>query len=137
MSTEGDYVDLTLVPEEYTGYAGEKAHRVWRSIYEENCFGLSDFGVISGKSPIGITLPDTMNEHLDEADELCLEKRVYFKIISGGLNICRMHTTRVLIFCPSRDLGLHASISTHICHGYLNQSTGERVRHYYSTWSYV
>jgi hypothetical protein len=104
--TEGDYVDLTQVPEHYTGYAGEKAHRVWRSIYEENCFGLSDFGVISGKSPVGITLPDTMNEHLDEADEQCLEKRVYYKIISG----------------------LHASISTHICHGYLDQSTGERYQ---------
>jgi ERO1-like protein beta len=83
---EGDYVDLTLVPEHYTGYAGQKAHRVWRSIYEENCFGLSDFGVISGKSPVGITLPETMNEHLDDADEQCLEKRVYYKIISGRQN---------------------------------------------------
>lgn len=37
--------------------------------------------------------------------EECLEKRVYYKIISG----------------------LHASISTHLCHEFFNQSTGEWV----------
>ncbi|KAF7981891.1 hypothetical protein HWV62_31473 [Athelia sp. TMB] len=80
-NTEGDYVDLTLIPEYYTGYNGEKAHRVWRSIYEENCFGLTEYDVISGRS--NAPLPDTMNEHLGEGDEQCLEKRVYYKIISG------------------------------------------------------
>jgi hypothetical protein len=79
--TEGDYVDLSDVPEHYTGYSGEKAHRVWRSIYEENCFGLSEYDVMSGRSAAG--LPDTMNEHLGEGDEYCLEKRVYYKVISG------------------------------------------------------
>lgn len=34
-----EYVDLSLNPERYTGYSGESAHRVWRSIYLENCFG--------------------------------------------------------------------------------------------------
>ena len=97
---EGDYVDLTQVPEHYTGYAGEKAHRVWRSIYEENCFGLSDSGVMSGKSPVGITLPDTMNEHLgDTDDEQCLEKRVYYKIISGTQNGYRYRIELALISC--------------------------------------
>jgi hypothetical protein len=83
MVAEGDYVDLSDVPEHYTGYSGEKAHRVWRSIYEENCFGLSEYDVVSGRSTAG--LPDTMNEHLGEGDEYCLEKRVYYKIISGML----------------------------------------------------
>lgn len=32
------YVDLLLNPERYTGYAGPSAHRVWKAIYEENCF---------------------------------------------------------------------------------------------------
>lgn len=84
--SEGDYVDLTQVPEHYTGYSGEKAHRVWRSIYEENCFGLSEFDVMTGRSPPGFALPDTMNEHLEEGDEQCLEKRIYYKIISGVLS---------------------------------------------------
>ncbi|KAF9010509.1 endoplasmic oxidoreductin-1 [Cyathus striatus] len=76
-NTEGDYYDLRLIPERYTGYSGKDAARVWRSIYEENC----------------------------ESASQCLEKRVYYKVISG----------------------LHASISTHICHEYLNQTTGEWV----------
>ncbi|KAJ7925012.1 hypothetical protein B0H13DRAFT_1977211 [Mycena leptocephala] len=83
---KGDYYDLTLIPERYTGYSGPDAARVWRSIYEENCFGLSEAFRIDGGD-----------------GGQCLEKRVYYKVISG----------------------LHASISTHICRESLNQSTGE------------
>lgn len=35
---EAKYVDLLLNPERYTGYRGKSAHRVWNSIYNENCF---------------------------------------------------------------------------------------------------
>lgn len=35
---DSQYVDLLLNPERYTGYIGDSAHRVWRSIYQENCF---------------------------------------------------------------------------------------------------
>ncbi|KAF9244963.1 hypothetical protein BU15DRAFT_85793 [Melanogaster broomeanus] len=107
--TEGDYVDLTLVPERYTGYSGQSAHRVWRAIYEENCFGLSELNLLTAHSPAPVTLPDTLTDVLREpidgqdTNEECLEKRVYYKIISG----------------------LHASISTHICSEWLNQSNGE------------
>ncbi|KAG6378143.1 hypothetical protein JVT61DRAFT_13831 [Boletus reticuloceps] len=107
--TEGEYVDLALVPERYTGYSGHSAHRVWRAIYEENCFGLSELNLLTGKSAAPVTLPDTLTNVLrepldgEDTDEECLEKRVYYKIISG----------------------LHASISTHICAEWLNQSTGE------------
>ncbi|PPQ77193.1 hypothetical protein CVT25_011039 [Psilocybe cyanescens] len=104
---EGEYFDLRLVPERYTGYSGKDAQRVWKSIYEENCFGLSELNLMTGKSPAPVSLPDTMIEvlHEDEQESAaqCLEKRVYYKVISG----------------------LHASISTHICHEYLNQTTGE------------
>lgn len=37
-SDPGEYVDLLLNPERYTGYKGPSAHRIWRSIYLENCF---------------------------------------------------------------------------------------------------
>jgi len=33
-----EYVDLLLNPERYTGYKGNSAHRIWNSIYLENCF---------------------------------------------------------------------------------------------------
>ncbi|KAH9978619.1 endoplasmic oxidoreductin [Lactifluus volemus] len=82
--TEGDYVDLSLNPERFTGYVGVSAHRVWRAIYEENCFGESETS-------------------LSKMSEQCLEKKVYYKVISG----------------------LHASISTHICHEHLDQATGQ------------
>ena len=32
------YVNLLLNPERFTGYSGKSAHRVWKTIYNENCF---------------------------------------------------------------------------------------------------
>lgn len=37
---ESEYVDLLLNPERFTGYRGNSAHRIWQSIYLENCFRL-------------------------------------------------------------------------------------------------
>ncbi|OCH95146.1 endoplasmic oxidoreductin, partial [Obba rivulosa] len=107
--TEGDYVDLSMNPERFTGYTGPSAHRVWSSIYQENCFGLSELNLLSSDSPNpgSVSLPDSMTGVLrteeGEQSRDCLEQRVYYKIISG----------------------LHASISTHVCHDTMNQSTGE------------
>ncbi|ETW80888.1 hypothetical protein HETIRDRAFT_410101 [Heterobasidion irregulare TC 32-1] len=105
--TEGDYVDLTLNPERFTGYAGFSAHRIWKAIYEENCFGQSELSLMNSPSTANVQLPDTMSEILrvdgEETSAQCLEKRVYYKIISG----------------------LHASISTHICQEHLDTTTGE------------
>ena len=39
MTEDAIFVDLMKNPERFTGYAGASANRVWRSIYEENCFG--------------------------------------------------------------------------------------------------
>ena len=86
---EGDYVDLSLNPERFTGYAGISAHRVWRAIYEENCFDESESS-LSKMSKSGVVLPDTMAEVLYMDGEIpreqCLEKRVYYKVISGELS---------------------------------------------------
>jgi len=107
--TEGDYVDLVVNPERFTGYIGPSAHRVWSSIYSENCFGLSELNLLSKNSPnpAPVSLPESMTEVLRtegaESPKDCLEQRVYYKIISG----------------------LHASISTHICREMMNQTTGE------------
>ncbi|CDO77316.1 hypothetical protein BN946_scf184775.g6 [Trametes cinnabarina] len=106
--TEGDYIDLTLNPERFTGYAGPSAHRVWKAIYEENCFGMSEWDVLPTSSPnVAGRLPDSMKKAVGadaiEDPKECLERRVYYKIVSG----------------------LHASISTHICHDTMNQTTGE------------
>jgi hypothetical protein len=47
---------------------------------------------MKAKSPALVSLPDTMIEVLHENEESnsqCLEKRVYYKIISGMLNLLR------------------------------------------------
>lgn len=77
LSEVGVYVNLLQNPERFTGYAGPSAQRVWRAIKEENCFG-------SG------------------VEESCLEKRIFYRLMSG----------------------LQASISTHIARQYLHSDTG-------------
>lgn len=49
----GVYVNLLQNPEQFTGYAGPSAAKVWQSIQHENCFG----GV----------------------DDICVEKRVFYR----------------------------------------------------------
>ncbi|GAB7347406.1 hypothetical protein MBLNU459_g4332t1 [Dothideomycetes sp. NU459] len=130
-SAKGDYVSLVDNPERFTGYAGDGAHQVWEGIYRENCFskprttqqsfgasGLSPhFGGYSGlQGQAAQNLRSVMKEHgrqqalqsgsLEddmEFEDECLEKRVFYRVISG----------------------MHASISTHLCREYLNQTTGE------------
>ncbi|KZV73287.1 endoplasmic oxidoreductin [Peniophora sp. CONT] len=106
--TEGDYVDLALNPERFTGYAGTSTARIWQAIYQENCFGESELNLMNEPSKAAVTMPGTLTGplHPDDANsnegEQCVEKRAYYKIISG----------------------LHASISTHICLENFNQRTG-------------
>lgn len=75
MFVDGDYVDLTLNPERFTGYIGPSAHRVWSAIYSENCFGLT-------QEVLNEPVPD-----ITQAKGECLEQRVYYKIISGELSL--------------------------------------------------
>jgi hypothetical protein len=62
---DGIYVNLENNKEGFTGYQGQN---IWKAIYNENCF-------------------------LSEGEKMCLEKKIFFKIISGyhanvNLNIC-------------------------------------------------
>jgi len=85
-SVDMEYVDLLLNPERYTGYKGESANRIWKSIYEENCFKLN------GQPGYGHRYLDSQS-----IGELCLEKRVFYRAISG----------------------LHTSINIHLSANYL------------------
>ncbi|KAK2073825.1 hypothetical protein P8C59_008073 [Phyllachora maydis] len=130
--SKGEYVSLLRNPERYTGYAGDGAHQVWESIYRENCFQTSSFPSSAGldgtrasrpnpaafdfkavmdaagrrqvleqerqSHPLTPFVAKTGREHADE----CLEKRVFYRVVSG----------------------MHASISVHICRDYLNTTTG-------------
>ncbi|XP_065833144.1 ERO1-like protein beta isoform X2 [Oscarella lobularis] len=69
------YVDLLKNPERYTGYAGASPRRVWRSIYEENCFPNGRPKVYSRFTPSG----------------LCREERVFYRAISGLHSSINIH----------------------------------------------
>ena len=117
VSAKGDYVSLVDNPERFTGYAGESAHMVWDAIYKENCFSLPSLPpppsnpLFSNKpqvfpaqaaNDLRSVLQANAPPTAFSPDDTCLEKRVFHRVISG----------------------MHASISTHICHDYLNQTTG-------------
>lgn len=86
---DAEYVDLLLNPERYTGYRGRSAHRIWQSIYLENCFGSKRLRSVNDNYDLIMT-----NTKLNE---LCLEERVFYRAISG----------------------LHASINIHLSAEYL------------------
>ncbi|KAK3907020.1 endoplasmic reticulum Oxidoreductin 1-domain-containing protein [Staphylotrichum tortipilum] len=130
-SSKGDYVSLLRNPERFTGYAGDGAKQVWDAIYRENCFQRSSFPHsaalgkdTSARGPAAMDFravieaagrqqvlqeqrqhnpltPFVAKTGLEYEDE-CLEKRVFYRVISG----------------------MHASISTHLCWDFLNQTTG-------------
>ena len=127
----GVYVSLVANPERYTGYFGDHASAIWKEIYRENCFVIqpqdteeeamlskshysqseakSDLEAImlgrnKGQRASRTTLAQE-DSHL-QLDNTCLEKRVFWRLISG----------------------MHTSVSTHLCWDYLNQTTGEWVR---------
>lgn len=98
-------MDLIENPERFTGYAGLSARGIWKAIYEENCFGqykgsiqAEIYSSLSFNPLLQLSPPKEA-----EPEGECLEKRVYYKAISG----------------------MHASISTHLCYEYLDQKTGE------------
>jgi hypothetical protein len=131
-TSKGDYVSLLRNPERFTGYAGDGAKQVWDAIYRENCFQRSSFPHsaalgkdTSAKGPAAMDFkavidaagrqhvleqqrqhnpltPFVAKTGLEYEDE-CLEKRVFYRVMSG----------------------MHASISTHLCWDFLNQTTGQ------------
>ncbi|XP_027755911.1 ERO1-like protein beta isoform X2 [Empidonax traillii] len=100
-SPDAQYVDLLLNPERYTGYKGPSAWRVWNSIYEENCFKPR-----SVYRPLNPLAPSRGESFYTWLEGLCLEKRVFYKLISG----------------------LHASINLHLCANYLLEETWGKPR---------
>uniref|UniRef100_A0A4W4DS10 Endoplasmic reticulum oxidoreductase beta n=1 Tax=Electrophorus electricus TaxID=8005 RepID=A0A4W4DS10_ELEEL len=102
-SPEAEYVDLRLNPERYTGYKGPSAWRVWNSIYEENCF--KPRSVYRPLNPLAPSRGECEGFY-DWLEGLCLEKRVFYRLISG----------------------LHSSINIHLCAKHLlDEAWGKAV----------
>lgn len=86
---EGDYIDLIANPELFTGYSGPAANRIWSTIYSENCFGISELDLLAKPNNGNVSPVSSGSDALtkgQEDEEQCLEKRVYYKIISGELS---------------------------------------------------
>lgn len=87
--SDGVYVDLLANPERFTGYSGKSAHRIWRAIYEDNCFDVPQRPVFSPFPPtppskrVGLQSSPELIESVSPDNETCLEKRVYYKLLSG------------------------------------------------------
>ncbi|WWC92854.1 uncharacterized protein L201_007815 [Kwoniella dendrophila CBS 6074] len=148
----GQYVDLTLNPERFTGYAGDSAHNVWRAIYEENCFGLSEASLSEyAKSQ---TSSSSSSSHISFSKKKKMANAVLgaggiSKLSSGSDNVPGYGFSKLSEgwgtemvksplgassdsgMCEEKKVyyrvisGLHASISIHICSEYLDQTTGE------------
>lgn len=88
-----EYVDLLLNPERYTGYKGKSAHRIWRSIYLENCFDPNSQHGLSGQR----TFVTHLNKLTHQLNNMCFEQRAFYRLLSG----------------------LHSSINIHLCSDYL------------------
>lgn len=76
-----EYVDLLLNPEKFTGYRGESAHRIWHSIYLENCFDLTSTNAL-------LTHINKVPKHLAN---LCMEQRAFFRLLSGLHSSINVH----------------------------------------------
>lgn len=79
---DSKYVDLLLNPERYTGYSGESAHRIWRAIYQENCF--------------------VSKTHNPFRQDLCYEERLFYEAISGlhssiNIHLCAEYPSNAMI----------------------------------------
>ncbi|XP_061843963.2 ERO1-like protein beta isoform X1 [Nerophis lumbriciformis] len=90
MCPDAEYVDLLLNSERYTGYKGPSAWRVWNSIYEENCF--KPRSVYRPLNPLVPSRGDEDGEGFyDWLEGLCLEKRVFYRLISGLHSSINIH----------------------------------------------
>jgi len=128
---DGQYVDLSLNPERFTGYAGPSAHHVWQTIYEENCFGLSEASLdttqVSEKQGMAMAAGFSSSSlgsagapglsHGWGTDmvkstpegEMCEEKKVYYRVISGQLSKSEKNGCQLMLRSTCLNLDTYLS----------------------------
>ncbi|KAI8868282.1 endoplasmic reticulum oxidoreductin 1 [Ramicandelaber brevisporus] len=130
-SPDAIHVDLIHNPERFTGYAGPSANRIWKSIYEDNCFGLVSGQAAGDAAGWGdqvtrlngtvdpFSVPPAHKEQLSEFLENLAQARdaATNSTTPGG------HALREYWMLYRIVSGLHASISTHLCNEYYDKTT--------------
>ncbi|ANB11057.1 Ero1p [Sugiyamaella lignohabitans] len=140
LSGPGTYVSLPDNPERFTGYGGPHANKVWRAVYQENCFGYfgdsnQDSGTSNAVSSGDGFSAGQLQPSLPAAGSLLssvlMDSNRYERQEVGGesgrqaLNAEKQCVEQRLFY---RILsGLQSSVSSHLCYEYLNQTTGEWV----------
>lgn len=90
------FVNLLENPEQYTGYTGEDAHKVWRAIYAENCFeGLGGVTSLQNANPNFPNISPLVlmargiapSPEFEMPEDQCLERRAFYRILSGTLHL--------------------------------------------------
>lgn len=79
---DGQFYDLKMNPEQFTGYQGPTAHRIWRSIYEENCFKSKKIHQLTDQTEANANNAQLLESILN-VDDLCLEEKIFYRAISG------------------------------------------------------
>lgn len=82
-----EYVDLLLNPERYTGYKGPSAHRIWRSIYLENCFDPHAEPGQTGQR----AFVSHINKWTHQLSNMCFEQRAFYRLLSGMHSSINIH----------------------------------------------
>lgn len=104
-----EYVDLLLNPERYTGYRGDSAHRIWRTIYQENCFSSSiiSTGTASKSSIASVAASSASQPFITQStySSMCMEQRAFYRLLSG----------------------MHTSINIHLSASYLKSDPSDFV----------
>lgn len=139
----GVYINLPQNPERFTGYGGPHANKVWRAVYQENCFGYygdsepedenaeDDLGVspapLGGIGGMGFGGALPLGGH--QLEGVVMDSNRYERQEVGGesgrlaLNAENQCIEQRLFY---RILsGMHSSVSAHLCYESLNQSTGK------------
>jgi len=138
-------VDLLQNPEKFTGYAGPSANRVWKSIYEENCFGavpkgsyiepprsassgsgsgFVDMRALSGKGGAGGGI-NGMSSSSGPSSILGGSINGLMNSLEAPVDPASSETCLEKRIFYRLVSGLHASISIHICQDYLDTEIGE------------
>lgn len=94
---DGQFYDLKANPEQFTGYQGPTAHRIWRSIYEENCFKSKKIHQLSDQTEANANNAQLLESFLN-VDDLCLEEKIFYRAISGLHTSINIHLSRYYHF---------------------------------------
>lgn len=95
---DGQFYDLKTNPEQFTGYQGPTAHRIWRSIYEENCFKSKKIHQLSDQTEANNANNAQLLESILNVDDLCLEEKIFYRAISGLHTSINIHLSRYYHF---------------------------------------